>query len=176
MLSAATSAVAARAELTTLVARTASSLGTLADRISRTGAQPQSLQLDWTDPLAFLSRIEAHAQKHGWPDLVLAWLHSDSLAPDLATTLCRSNGLCRFIHVRSSGAQDPARDEDQVLSRFKAMPRVAYQQVILGFVVNQGRSRWLTHAEISQSAIRAINNPGHSQTIAGVISPWSMRP
>lgn len=176
MLSDATLVVAARADLTTLVARSTSSLRALAGRISVAGAEALSLRLDWSDRRAFLNQVEAHGQKHGWPDLVLAWLHDDLLAPELAIALCRNSDFCRFIHVRSSVTQDPVRDEDQIPARFEAMPRVAYQQLILGFVVGQEGSRWLTHAEISQAAVRAIDNPELARTVAGVISPWSMRP
>lgn len=176
MLSEATAVLAARAEALTVVARTARSLQGIGTRIGGEAARIHTLQLDWSAPVAFLECIRMHVRNAGYPDGILAWLHDDALAVALAEAATASAVPCRFIHVRSSQTQDPARSGDAVAAAFSAMPQVRYQQVILGFVLAGCASRWLTHAEIAGGAIAAMSRPGEARIVVGVTKPWSMRP
>ena len=54
-------------------------------------------------------------------------------------------------------------------------PNIQYRQVILGFVIEGGRSRWLTHAEISGGVLDAVRND-RLFSIVGTVEPWSLRP
>jgi hypothetical protein len=46
---------------------------------------------------------------------------------------------------------------------------------VLGFVVENGQSRWLTDAEISDGVGRALESDD-PVTIVGTVTPWSARP
>jgi hypothetical protein len=47
--------------------------------------------------------------------------------------------------------------------------------VQLGFIIENGHSRWLTHEEISAGVIQAICTK-KPVTQVGLLEPWEMRP
>ena len=56
-----------------------------------------------------------------------------------------------------------------------AQPDLTYAQVVLGFVQENGASRWLNHEEISAAAIAQMEMP-LPRRIAGTLEPWDARP
>ncbi len=52
---------------------------------------------------------------------------------------------------------------------------IDYQAVLLGFVVEQGRSRWLANDEISSGVFAALES-GSAFSIVGTVEPWSAHP
>lgn len=54
-------------------------------------------------------------------------------------------------------------------------PTIRYHQVILGFVRQGNRSRWLTDAEISAGVIAALQSD-QRDSIVGIVEPWPLRP
>ena len=57
----------------------------------------------------------------------------------------------------------------------RGLPHIRYRQVLLGFVHEDGQSRWLTHKEICAGAIQACASDD-TVTIAGQVEPWNLRP
>lgn len=57
----------------------------------------------------------------------------------------------------------------------KKLDALDYREIILGFKIERGRSRWLTNAEISTGAIDAVM-AGRKKTVIGVTEPWDARP
>jgi hypothetical protein len=47
--------------------------------------------------------------------------------------------------------------------------------VVLGFVLEAGKSRWLTNAEISDGVFAAIAAQA-PHSIVGTVEPWSAKP
>lgn len=131
------------------------------------------VSVDYTDPTALKTALTHHAPY----DLALIWIHNSApSAPDhVAKTLDAQGSPSRLIHVLGSASADPATWQDGQTTRFTQYAHIHYQRVILGFVAQNGRSRWLTHQEISDGAIRAINS-GDEVTIVGQIRPWDKRP
>jgi NAD(P)-dependent dehydrogenase (short-subunit alcohol dehydrogenase family) len=173
MLSAATTELAKRFATVTVVARSTRSLEAIAKRIAAF-TTCHVLKLDWSDRAGFLRSITEHLGRTGHPDFVLAWLHHEYLAPDLAEAL-RSIPLdLRFVHVLSSAAANPAGSASELRKKFSTLPGVVYQQVVLGFVVEAGGSRWLTHSEICDGVLEAIDT-GATFTIVGSVHPWNRR-
>ena len=174
MLRRASLELASRSVALTSVARTTRSLAAVDKLLSASGATHYMLALDWTQPGEFLRLIHQHLSQTRKPDLVVAWLHDEELAIRFAVDLDASEPLCRFFHVVGSATADPyllaAKSRDR-LSRSK----VAYHQVILGYVAEGGTARWLTNDEISAGAIDAIarSEPEH---VVGTVRPWSIRP
>jgi hypothetical protein len=65
---------------------------------------------------------------------------------------------------------------DHWRASFAVLPRLYYRIVVLGFVVEPGgRSRWLTHDEISAGAAEALAG-ARPLSIIGAVTPWSARP
>jgi hypothetical protein len=103
--------------------------------------------------------------------LAVAWIHSD--APDALRVISdeissRTKEPWRLFHVRGSAAYlHPEQPQVPI--------NCLYRQVILGFVLEGDRSRWLTHEEISGGVIRAIQRDAE-RTVVGTLEPWDQRP
>jgi len=109
------------------------------------------------------------------PDLLVAWIHGR--APAARRALAESVAAeGRFVQVLGSAHGDPSHPE-----RLAEMARAAdgfpidYSAVVLGFVVEDGRSRWLNNDEISSGVFAAIES-GAPLSIVGTVEPWSARP
>lgn len=174
MLSAATTELAKHFATVTVVARSARSLEAIAKRIAAF-TTCHVLKQDWSDRAGFLRSITEHLGRTGHPDFVLAWLHDEYLAVELVEVLRYSPMDLRFVNVLSSAAADPSGSASELRKKFSALPGVVYQQVILGFAVEAGGSRWLTHSEICDGVLEAINT-GATFTIVGSVNPWNRRP
>lgn len=130
-------------------------------------------QLDYKDTHALRQMIQTAIVQHGAIDLVVAWIHSD--APYAISTIIHE--IChlqrkkwRFFHIKGSS---------QHLDRKQSLPCLSddclYREVHLGFKREGGRSRWLTHDEISTGVIDAIQND-RKKTVIGMLEPWEQRP
>ena len=95
---------------------------------------------------------------------------------------------CRFFRVLGSAAGDPARLRLGKEAEFKAegtrtieaafhqsLDRIAYREIILGFRIESGVSRFNTHEEIRSGVIEAIERD-LPESIVGVVTPWEMNP
>lgn len=163
--------LAARCDVLTSVARTEKSLRSLDAAVACTTAIHHMLRLDWSESDEFFRTLRSHAREVGSPSLVVAWLHEESLAPRLARAVLAEGVGCDFYHVRSSMASVfPRTDWSHQIPA-----SVVYHQIILGFCVESGRSRWLRDSEISAGVLAAIERRDVS-TVIGTVKPWEARP
>jgi hypothetical protein len=83
----------------------------------------------------------------------------------------------RYFHVLGSAAADPSRPDHlaQVRETVCQSAFIAYRQVVLGFVNEPARARWLTNGEISSGVLDAIA-ADRELSIVGTVTPWSSRP
>jgi len=107
------------------------------------------------------------------PNKIICWMHSSGDA-SLLKLLDLLNSLehpVEFYHILgSAGAKLPLNKW-----KFNKMEQVKYHQIILGFVLEKGNSRWLTHSEISNGVIEATKLQ-QDIYIVGTIEPWQSRP
>ncbi len=116
--------------------------------------------------------LAAAAAARGPFSTAVAWIHAD--APDAALAAARTvRGP--FFHVLSSAAADPSRPEPGRRARFEAVPGITYHEVILGFVREGGRSRWLHNSEIARGVLDAVAAAA-PRAVVGTVEPWSERP
>ena len=174
MLSEATFHLAQRTSQLTCIARTVRSLNRFAGSLDPHGPTFTPISIDYQNVDQFITSVKQAWERKPF-DLVLAWFHDSgqqSLEALLAF-LADQTHPTRFFHVMGSAAANPAHDADQ----FQPITNGAfsYQQIILGFKVDNGRSRWLYNHEISAGAIQAIqqNRPRY---VVGTVEPWSARP
>jgi hypothetical protein len=82
-----------------------------------------------------------------------------------------------MFQVLGSAANDPAHPWRLDLARQVAdgLPDCALRQVVLGFQIEGGRSRWLTDAEISEGVLEAVRLD-RPYSVVGVTEPWNARP
>jgi hypothetical protein len=108
------------------------------------------VKADWTEPAALVATAD---QALGGPaDLLVAWVHREvrvsvmrSVAPLLAPG-------APVVEVHGSASANPLGGcPDPVL------PDHPTQQVVLGYVRHAGRTRWLTHEEVSAGVLDAVH-------------------
>lgn len=130
---------------------------------------------DNTDHDDFALKLSDIMHIYGPARLVIAWIHHHDKAVLRQTAKAiRKTGGKDFVwdlfHVLGSSAHL------EEIKRFVSMPAEChYHQVQLGFVMEQGHSRWLTHEEISRGVIDAIQKKRKCSVI-GRLEPWNMRP
>ncbi|XKM37952.1 hypothetical protein A4U53_001975 (plasmid) [Rhizobium ruizarguesonis] len=160
MLTAAAEWVAERSVSVILVARNASS----SPLCSRNNVK--SLDLDWRDPLPFVSAI-VEASMFESVQLAVIWVHGSGVEAAQGLLPALSQRPCLIVQVRGSQAlhdigtrQDPP---------FEMRGRARLITVTLGAKWKAGRKRWLTWDEISAGVVTAIN--ARESQVIGSLSP-----
>ncbi len=182
MLRWACTTLAGRGADVTVLARDPRRLHTLATEGAGMPGRIAPLPCDYTDPQRMASALEATVRERGRPDPTIAWMREDALPGLHAVARVLGDarveegraGACRLVHVLPSAARSPVlrkryRDE------FAKYGAIRYRQVVLGFAIDEGISRWLTDTEISDGVLRSLELPG-SEFVVGRVHPWSHRP
>lgn len=117
--------------------------------------------------------IKRIIHENGEINLVVAWIHSIGKAalPIIAEEVSKSKSdKWRLFHVAGSST-----DLKKAVEGIDIPEGCLYRQIQLGFVIENGYSRWLTHKEISSGIIKCIqyDSPRH---IVGMVEPWELRP
>lgn len=175
MLREATLGLALQGYAVTAIARRAARLESLA---AEAPGRIFPVALDYRDTAALTAAVERALNERGPVTLTVAWIHST--APDaplaVANALSGAGVPFHYYDVLGSAAADPSRPQPDRVALFQRVPGLTYHQVILGFVLLPGgRSRWLTHSEISRGVLEAIKT-GTARHIVGTVEPWSLRP
>lgn len=174
MLSRVSLELARRGYTTSVIARSRGPLEQLA-RESGGRVHPIALNYQHTDQL--IREIEEAAREHGPIELVVAWVHS--VAPEaplaVARTAAAGGHPVDYFHVLGSAADDPSQPDESRRTGFEAVSGLAYHEIILGFIVERGTSRWLTDDEIATGVLAAIDSRAR-RWIVGTTRPWSARP
>lgn len=107
------------------------------------------VKADWTDPSALASTA---SDALGRPaDLLVAWVHRGVRVSVLRAVAPLLADGAPVVEVHGSASANPLGGcPDPVL------PGHPTQQVVLGFVRHAGRTRWLTHEEISAGVLDGV--------------------
>lgn len=133
--------------------------------------QLHSLTVDYHDTQALKGKVREVIDQHGGcPDLIVSWIHNS--APLALSTILKEVETriepWKLIHVQGSSSF--------FVKENTTVPEACeYRRVYLGFVLEDGSSRWLTHDEISNGVIKVIKR-NIPEAIIGTLKPWSMRP
>lgn len=124
------------------------------------------LQVDYQDDERLRESITYTMKKNGPIHLVVAWIHGT--APHALDIINEQlEGIWRLVQIVGSRAD---------LTQLKVTSNSSsYQQVQLGFIIEENHSRWLTHDEIAAGVIDAIVT-GTEVTIVGNVTPVEKRP
>lgn len=182
MLRWACTTLAGRGADVTVVARDPRRLHTLATEAAGMPGRIAPLACDYRDPQRLESALEATLRERGRPDPTIAWMREDALAGLHAVARVLEEaavgegqaGACRLVHVLPSAARSPVvrkRNRDE----FARYGGIRYRQVVLGFVIDEGISRWLTDSEISDGVLRSLELHA-SEFVVGRVHPWSRSP
>lgn len=160
-----------------VVARNRQRLQFLAETARQLPGQINSLSLDYRYSAELHAAVGDAIAQNGPIRLAVCWIHST--APDalriIAELVADSPAQCRLFHIRGSAAANPANDASRLPEWLDLFPNIQYRQVILGFVVEGGTSRWLTHREISDGVLAAVRQDAPF-FVVDTVEPWSMRP
>lgn len=111
--------------------------------------------------------IDQAIRDRGVFDLIVSW------TPNYSTLehICEMNNSLepfRLFHIKGSRRYF----EDEII---QIPNKCHYRKVFLGFVIEEGASRWLTHKEIANGVIRQIRTD-EKEGIIGQIEPYEARP
>jgi hypothetical protein len=103
---------------------------------------------------------------------VVAWVRSDALESLQVIIKIVSSKAKQWnlFHVLSSGT-----NVKEIKMQIDLPSNCEYKQIQLGFKVENNQSRWLTHHEISQGVIEAIESNNVSLHIVGQVTPIQRR-
>lgn len=129
--------------------------------------------VDYCNIALLKEKLEETLEHNGPIELVVAWIHSyaDTTLENISNVISiENNGEWKLFHVLGSKA-----NLSEVQEKLKLPARSQYRQIQLGFMMEEGHARWLTHEEISQGVVAAIqqDQPIH---IVGTLQPWEKRP
>ncbi|WP_194840835.1 Rossmann-fold NAD(P)-binding domain-containing protein [Filobacillus milosensis] len=126
------------------------------------------IYVDYQDEKLFRQKIN---QTFDW-DLVVAWIHNVPGEPMcvLVNELSKQDEPFNLYHVLGSSTNLHA-----IREKLSTPKNCTYHQVQLGFKIEDNHSRWLTHKEISNGVIEAIQS-GQNIHIIGQLEPWDQRP
>ncbi|MFS8640353.1 MAG: short-chain dehydrogenase [Symbiobacteriaceae bacterium] len=177
MLRGASLGLAARGYTVSVVARRQSRLDALVQEAAGLTGNIHPIALDYRDTTVLETALADARSRFGPVDLAVVWIHS--VAPAAPLAVARQVGSSerpgRFFHVLGSATADPSRPDPRRRATFASFPNIRYREVILGFVVDGRRSRWLTHEEISAGVLAAVD-ADRPRFIVGTVEPWDLRP
>jgi hypothetical protein len=113
------------------------------------GGGAQWVKADWTVPATL---ADAAREALGGPaDLLVAWVHREVRTGVLRAVSPLLADGAPVIEVHGSASANPVGGcPDPILGEHPT------QQVVLGYVRHAGRTRWLTHEEISAGVLDAV--------------------
>lgn len=134
-------------------------------------AQLTPVLVDYTNTKELAEQLQHVQQQNGPIHLVVAWIHSTGtrVIPCLTESLPRLQ-MWDLFHVNGSSS-----NLEDIKTKTAVPQYIGYHQILLGFKIESGSSRWLTHDEISDGVIEAIRENKSTQMI-GTITPWEKRP
>jgi hypothetical protein len=134
---------------------------------------------DYCDKASFVHALDAAIAASGPIDLAVAWFHDLKIAAPrlLAERIGRPGAPGRLFQVLGSATGDPCHPErlGRAAAVAEGLPDCRLRQVVLGFRVEAGRSRWLSDAEISAGVLEAVRQD-RTCAVVGQVEPWSLRP
>lgn len=130
---------------------------------------------DYTDTQNFLSAIQKSEDKFGIVDTAILWVHSDGTNTliKLIEYLVSRNRNVVIYHIKGSASYKP--DAIKIPGIENLKDEIDYREVYLGFMNENGNSRWLTDKEVSDGVIYAFENNLKNHTI-GITEPWELHP
>ena len=139
------------------------------------GASVTAFDVDYYDVAAFVAALD----EAGPADLAVAWFHTVTIpaARKLAERVGSAGRPGRLFQVLGSATADPAHPERLATAAevSAGLPHCRLRQVVLGFQIEAGHSRWLNDAEISEGVLGAVR-ADRPYCAVGCVDPWSARP
>ncbi len=135
------------------------------------------VKVDYSDYGLLEEKLRSAIDNYGEIESCVCWIHST--APEalfiLANVLNNQNISSKLFHVTGIENIQPDGKNNNFENRISEYKKIAYKKIILGFVIEDEVSRWLTDTEISNGVIDAVINEKEICTV-GKTEPFNMRP
>ena len=181
MLSKALYWLAGESHTLSLIARNQSRLKNMQERLGPICPHMTLLSVDYHETSLLEERVHDTLLQRGPADLVLSWIHSSApdarhaIASQVQQAFAGKVGNCHWFDLLGSSVADPSIDATDGQQQFEQWTSIVYHSITLGFILESEGSRWLTHTEICDGVIDAIQH-GSSDSVVGTLHPWSARP
>ncbi|MEI4827878.1 short-chain dehydrogenase [Bacillus sp. FJAT-53711] len=128
------------------------------------------LAVDYHDSDELRAKIKNSIKNNGPITLVVAWIHSTAVdaLQMISEEVDAVSKEWELFHILGSSAYKSNK-------KVRCSSLCSYYRIILGFVVEEKYSRWLTHDEIVSGVIAGIQNK-QQEWIVGTLEPWDARP
>ncbi|CAG9614293.1 hypothetical protein BACCIP111899_03520 [Bacillus rhizoplanae] len=128
------------------------------------------LAVDYHDSDELRAKIKNSIKKNGPITLVVAWIHSTAIdaLQMISEEIDAVSKEWELFHILGSSAYKSNK-------KVRCSSLCSYYRIILGFVVEEKCSRWLTHDEIASGVIAGIQHK-QLEWIVGTLEPWDARP
>lgn len=165
-------AMTKRYSTVSVVARSHARLGEVARVAASEGGRVHPIPADWHDAQSLALGLRAAMTAHGAVELAVCWIHGDAehAFGIVVDVIASERSVPRVFRIVGSSTADPAR-----LAIDETFDGVRLRRIVLGFVIEGERSRWLSDEEIGSGVLRAIDDD-HEETVVGTVTPWSRRP
>lgn len=124
------------------------------NRLTQVSKNVNPISVDYNNKNQLASELQNCVKTYGAYEIVVAWIHHhEKQIIDIIRSENRidSHAEWRLFHVLGSGS-----NPDEMKREIGDIGNCVYHQVQLGYVMENNRSRWLTHDEISDGVINAI--------------------
>jgi len=123
--------------------------------------------VDYNNDIELNEKMTNLINKNGKIDLLVSWIHS--YAEGALKTIVKHNSVNNdnWTLLQVLGSKANLSEEEK---KINLQTNCTYRTVQLGFIIENNHSRWLTHDEISEGVIKAINTVIPRTTI-GVTEP-----
>lgn len=168
------------AHTVTVIARNKERLNRLASEITELVGSINSISLDYADYQHLKDELEKSIITHGPIELAICWIHTlkaPEAAVIIAETIHKQNNQtkCKYYQLLSSATANPSHEKQDMFKNFKSLDNIDFHTILLGFVVEDKASRWLTDKEICDGVISAVEND-IKEYIIGTVEPWKKKP
>lgn len=142
-------------------------------RLSDSSKHIIPISVDYHNKSQLRSEINKSINSNGTYEIVVAWVHNnEKQIIDIINNEIRdlSDKEWRLFHVLGSSS-----NLEEILQEIGDIENCEYHQVQLGFIIENDKSRWLTHDEISNGVINCIST-NSKKYLVGTLTPWNKRP
>jgi len=177
MLYGASLGLAERGFHVSVVARNRDRLYRLAQAVRGLAGTVHPVPVDYRDTDRMVAALAETRVRFGPIELAVVWIHGT--APQAPMEVAKMVGDVgapgRYFYVLGSASANPAHINGSLRAALARLDNLLYREIILGFVVEGGRSRWLTNAEISAGVLHAID-ADEPRYVVGTVEPWALHP
>jgi hypothetical protein len=135
------------------------------------------IKVDYANYELLKEKINSAIDNYGSIETCICWIHS--IAPEapfiIADVLNNQNVITKYYHVLGSENIQPDGQNKKFELSISKYENLIYKKIILGFVIEDKHSRWLTDLEISNGVIDAVTYE-KDVFIVGMVEPWERRP